>query len=249
MKSFRIQPILLGLVVIALGIVWLLRNLGVVEVDIGDLFATYWPVLLLVWGIDALVSAMSSPARQERRPAGVLSGTGLLGLILIVLGLVILGRNMGLYWVDLSALWRVFWPAVIILLGWGLIRGASGRGGTHWAVMSGIELKNRGWRLEDGNYIAFMGGADLDLTCADIPERETLLNLTAVMGGIDVKVPADLEVECEGTAILGGVKFFDEEGGGIVTARKTTQRGAEGSQRRVVIRAWTLMGGVEVKRA
>ncbi|MEW5865533.1 MAG: cell wall-active antibiotics response protein LiaF [Bacillota bacterium] len=247
MKPLRIQPVLLGLGVIALGIVWLLRNLGIVEVDIGDLFATYWPVLLIVWGIDALVSAIISRAGEESR-RGVFSGAGLVGLFLLVLGLVILGRNMGLYWVDLSILFRILWPAVIILIGWSLIRGASGCGGTRWAVMSGIDLKNRGWRLEDGNYIAIMGGANLDLTCADIPDKETVLNLTAVMGGINVKVPADLEVECEGTAILGGVKFFDEEGGGVVAARRTIQEGVEGSQKKVTIRAWTLMGGIEVKR-
>ncbi|HHV62612.1 MAG TPA: cell wall-active antibiotics response protein [Firmicutes bacterium] len=32
-----------------------------------------------------------------------------------------------------------------------------------------------------------MGGLDLDLTMADIPEKETVLDLTAIMGGVEVK--------------------------------------------------------------
>ncbi len=247
MRAFRTGPVLFGVVVVALGVVWLLRNLGVVEVDIGDAIATYWPVVLVIWGVDALASAVSVRRGNGDRRAGVSWGSALVGLILLGLGLVLLGRNLGYYWVSLSVLWRVFWPAVIILIGWSLIRGAAGPGGTHWAVMSGIELKNPGWRVEDGNYTALMGGVDLDLSVADIPDGKTQLGLTAIMGGIDVKVPSGIDVECEGTAILGGVKFFDEEGGGIISSRRTAQRGAEGSRKKVVIRAWTLMGGVEVK--
>ncbi|MDI7248290.1 MAG: hypothetical protein QME92_12635 [Bacillota bacterium] len=44
-------------------------------------------------------------------------------------------------------------------------------------------------------------------------------------------------------------KFLDEEGGGIVASRAFSRPGAEGSTKKIVIRAWTLMGGVEVKQA
>lgn len=67
------------------------------------------------------------------------------------------------------------------------------------------------------------------------------------MGGIEVKVPADLAVECRGTAILGDVNFVDEEGGGIVSSRAYSRPGAEGASKKLIIDAWALMGGVEVK--
>lgn len=65
--------------------------------------------------------------------------------------------------------------------------------------------------------------------------------------GIDVKVPADLEVECIGTAILGGFTFFGVDGGGVIASRRVVHKGVEGSKRRVKIICRTLMGGVEVK--
>lgn len=67
------------------------------------------------------------------------------------------------------------------------------------------------------------------------------------MGGIEVKVPADLEVECHGTALLGGVTFFDEEGGGIVATRHYTRSVSAAVGRRPRIYCTTLRGGVEVK--
>lgn len=166
MRHVRIHSILLGLLILALGVVWLLRNLGVVEVDIGGLIATYWPALLIIWGLDAIFSAVSPPSKDEDGSQGVFSTSGIFGLVLVVLGAIIIGRNLGLYHVDLSIIWRVLWPALIILIGWSLIRGSSGAGGTHWAVMSGIERKASGWNLEQGSYIAFMGGIELDLTAA-----------------------------------------------------------------------------------
>ncbi len=100
------------------------------------------------------------------------------------------GRNLGFYSADFSRVWHVVWPLAIILLGWSLLRGVTAPGGTHWAVT--IELKNKGWKLESGAYTAFVGGVDLDLTAADILDGEIVLNLTAVMGGVEVKVPRDL---------------------------------------------------------
>lgn len=245
-RHIQIHSILLGLLILALGVVWLLRNLGLIEADIGGLITTYWPVLLIVWGLDAISSALSTP-RGGNRGGGFLSASGVFGLILIALGVTLVGRNLGVYHVDLSIIWRLLWPILIILIGWSLMRGPLRAGGGHWAVMSGIERKAPGWKLEQGNYVAIMGGIELDLTKADIPEGTTTLSLTAIMGGVEVKVPADLAVECRGTAILGGVTFLDEEGGGIVSSRAYSRPGAEGVSKKLVIDAWALMGGIDVK--
>ncbi|NPV53970.1 MAG: cell wall-active antibiotics response protein [Firmicutes bacterium] len=251
MSSSRRGSVLFGLLIVAVGVIWLLNNLGITSIDMGELFSTYWPVLLIIWGIDALTRGSTWSGGEDDRSGGRSSGSNPTGWILLIIGLVILGRNIGLYQLNLSIVWRVLWPVILILVGWSLLRAttSAGSGGVHWAVMSGVEFKNKEWKLQDGSFIAIMGGVDLDLTVADIPEKETVLDLTAIMGGVDVKVPPDLQVECEGTAILGGVNFFGEEGGGIIASRIARYAGgaAEGSRRRLRIRCRTLMGGVEVK--
>ena len=75
-----------------------------------------------------------------------------------------------------------------------------------------------------------------------------MLNLTAVMGGIDVRVPDDINVECDGTAILGGVQFFGESAGGVVSSRRFSGRQVDESKKKVVIYCRTIMGGIEIKR-
>ena len=87
-----------------------------------------------------------------------------------------------------------------------------------------------------------------DLTKAVIPEGETVLDLTAIMGGIKVIVPPDLAVYCEGTAILGGIDFLGEGSGGIIASKTMSSGIKEDTKTRVKIYFSAIMGGVEVKR-
>jgi len=243
MRPYHRSSFLLGVVVIALGIILLLNNFEILNVSIGRLISTYWPVLLIIWGVDLVIPDSESKTSEHRKK----SGTLVTGLILIALGVIITGHNLGLYELDYSTFWKLFWPVVLILIGWGFLRGTSGSGGVHWAVMSGIELKQKGWKLEDGGFFALMGGVKMDLNAAEIPEGEIHLNVTAVMGGIEIIVPARIAVDYEGTAILGGVKFFDEDSGGIIANRKSEYKGEPEAGTKLVLRCTAIMGGVEIK--
>lgn len=234
---------LLGVAVIALGVILLLNNFNIIDVSVGYLISTFWPLLLVFWGIDFLLPAAESGSNRSRRNSGAL----VTGLVLIALGLLITGQNLDFYELDFSFFWSLFWPVVIILIGWGLLRGVSGSGGVHWAIMSGIELKQKGWKLEDGSFFALMGGVKMDLNAAEIPEGEVRLNATAVMGGIEIIVPPGLPVDYEGTSVLGGVKFFNEDSGGIIASRKSEYRGETESGKKLLLRCTAVMGGVEIK--
>lgn len=237
------RPRLFALLLIAVGLVWLLNNLGFTRLDLGELFSTYWPLLLVVWGIDIL-------GRGIPNTSGEKTGTGTLvtGLILVGLGLAILARNLGYLNYDFSQLWGVFWAVLLIFLGVAVLRRpAMGPGHTRLAVMSGLEMKNPGWKLSAGSYMAIMGGVDLDLTVAEIPTGEITLNLTAIMGGINIRVPRGLEVNCQGTAILGGVDFLKQSDGGIIASNHVKHPGSGEYGSALVINALAVLGGIEIK--
>ncbi|MDD4335327.1 MAG: cell wall-active antibiotics response protein [Desulfotomaculaceae bacterium] len=243
MSPYRGGSFLLGIAIIALGVVLLLNNFNIIDVSAGYLISTYWPLLLVLWGIDLLLPGAGSRSFKPGRKSGAL----ITGLILIALGLLVIGHNLDLYELDFSFFWSLFWPVVIILIGWSLLRSTSGSDGFHWAFMSGIELKQKGWKLEDGSFFALMGGIDIDLNTAEIPEGEVRLNVTAVMGGIKIIVPPGTTVEYEGTAVLGGVKFFNEDSGGIIAVRKSEYKGDPESGTKLILRCTAIMGGIEIK--
>ena len=57
--------------------------------------------------------------------------------------------------------------------------------------------------------IAVMGGVELDFREALLPRGVTELKVYAIMGGVEVIVPPDLNVESHGIGIMGG---FDHAG-------------------------------------
>jgi DUF1707 SHOCT-like domain/Cell wall-active antibiotics response LiaF, C-terminal len=103
------------------------------------------------------------------------------------------------------------------------------------AVMS--EARRSGPWVVPSTYVAFafMGGVVLDLRQARFSEREVTIQAYAWMGGVNIIVPEDIEVDVSGIAFMGG---FDHRASGP---------GAPGAPR-VRILGFAFMGGVDVRR-
>jgi len=87
-----------GLVIIAIGVVFLLVNMD--KLDFGDFISTYWPMILILIGISHLLTS-------GFRNAGV-------ALFLIVIGAFFQLNN----WDVLGGrVWAYFWPLLIIAAG------------------------------------------------------------------------------------------------------------------------------------
>src|SRR5215510_11404527 len=97
-----------GLVVAALGVLFLLNNLKIVHIYSWWLL---WPVILIVIGFQKLID---SPHSNERASGGVL----------IVIGTAFLATNLG--WVS-SSIWE-WWPLLLIAAGLAMLFNRTGHG-------------------------------------------------------------------------------------------------------------------------
>ncbi len=248
--GFTVGRFLIGLVVVVIGVILLLNNLVEgIDIDVREILQ-FWPVIPLILGISWLFASFGSTSSEEGKKVFFSWGQFITAIIAITIGVLFLGRNLGFFEVDTRMFWNLFWPAILILIGFSLLRGrssSSGKGG-RFAFMGGSNVGgSEPWKLESGSYFAFMGGIDIDLTSAEIAEGETVLDLTALMGGIDVKIPGDLAVIYEGSAVLGGVTFKDQEDGGLVGGRRVEHNLDKSPASIVRIQARAIMGGVEIK--
>ncbi|NLY39101.1 MAG: cell wall-active antibiotics response protein [Firmicutes bacterium] len=240
---------LLGLFLVLLGVVIILNRVAGVDIELGTIWS-YWPVIPLLLGLQWIALSFNSSGSKAERRISFSWGQFISGLLLAAIGVIFLGRK---FWpeyfdFDLSLFWPVVGAAFLILLGISLLRGrpASGAGG-RMAFMGGLEVGGSSpWRLESGSYLAFMGGIDVDLTRAEIPPGETVLDLTAIMGGIDVKIPPGLAVIYEGSSFLGGTTFKDREDGGIISGHKVKEN-LEGADRILRLQARAVLGGIEIR--
>jgi hypothetical protein len=221
-----------GILLIALGVILLLNNFGVTSISIGKLFADYWPVIFIFWGLSTVIG---------RKNIGDL----VFGSLLALFGLLVLGKNLNLLGFDFTVVWASIWPALLILGGINLLLGTSG-GKTNWAVMGGVDKTKTPWKLENDNYVAVMGGITLDLSKAVIEQEEYTLNCTVLMGGIEIRVPQHINIACEGVAVLGGIECFNEESSGIYGSIKTERR-VEQAKTTLRIIGRAVMGGIEIK--
>jgi len=229
--------IFLGIAAIVLGVAFLLDNLGVMPFD---LTIRLWPSLFIVFGVLKIA--------QSRRGSGYVVGGGL-----ILVGAVMLLNDMGLIHLH----WRALWPLFIIVAGLSMIfrspiavrwRDGAGDGiggglpldkpGNDdsivdiSAILGGYSRRIATPVFRGGEITAIMGGCELDLRQSGLQD-EAVLTVFAVCGGISLKVPADWSVILQGTPILGG---FEE---------KTIE--PPDASKRLIIRGYAIMGGLEVR--
>ena len=101
------------------------------------------------------------------------------------------------------------------------------------AVLGGVNRGNNSRAFRGGDLTAVMGGCEIDLRQAAI-EGEAVIDVFAMWGGIEIRVPENWSVVGRVTPILGGYED------------KTRPPRDAGTQR-LIVRGMVIMGGVEIK--
>lgn len=191
-----------GLIVIAVGALFLLGTLDVLNVDIGEIFGWIASILLIAFGLGILV------AQRFRRV--------LFPLILVGIGLFILLGNL-----EIDA--YQYWPVILIIVGVAIIfRGRHGRshdagqrdGGqssvtsTDGEVNINCTLGEANERVETddfrgGRASVTMGNASLDLRDSEVAHRPATLDVSLTMAGLNLRVPPHWAVSMETDVTMG----------------------------------------------
>lgn len=185
----------IGFILILLGVGFILQQAALLEFS--ALFKTWWPLILIIGGLFQF-------GDRGR-------GSFLTGILLVVVGGFILADHL----LDIS-LTGYIWPVVIVIIGLAVIfarpskrhhKGYSKNSADSLdllTVFSGAEQVSYSNQFTGGNALAIFGGADIDLRDAKIAEEGATLELVAIFGGIEIKVPEDMRVEVTGLPIFGG---------------------------------------------
>ncbi|WP_094095808.1 cell wall-active antibiotics response protein LiaF [Paenibacillus physcomitrellae] len=94
-----------GLILLAAGVLLLLNMMGYIHVSPGELFATYWPVFVILAGL----SQLTNNARN--------SGSVFGGLVVTVVGVFFLARNLNLISLSVGDFFKYAVPVVLIAAG------------------------------------------------------------------------------------------------------------------------------------
>jgi hypothetical protein len=187
--------LLLGVLVVAVGGVFLLDGLGVL--DAGTTIGDWWPSAIVALGALQLLE----------RPRPLLSAT-----LLMAAGGALLLFTTGT--VERSA-WDVVWPAAIVAAGVALLLRRRGSGasavehGDDTLVATGIfggpSVASTSPAFRRASLTAIFGGVTLDLRRATPAPDGATVTATAAFGGVEVLVPRGWRITTRTTPIFGGV--------------------------------------------
>ncbi|PYZ97705.1 hypothetical protein CR205_03675 [Alteribacter lacisalsi] len=113
---------ILGLLILAVGVLYLLNNTGVIDATFGQMVSTYWPLIIIAIGLKVLLEGLWETYRFARRDKWRFGGT-FWGLAITAVGIVILGNRAGWFYYTLADLWSWTWPLLIIFAGFQLLKG------------------------------------------------------------------------------------------------------------------------------
>jgi hypothetical protein len=222
----RFTPqLVVGLIVIAVGVLMTLDNLELVD---ASRYLRFWPAALIVLGVVKIW--------HSREGMGGSFG----GFLFVVIGAWLLLEQTALVRISF---WDM-WPALLVAFGIFLVwqgasvprRRAVGTSNdliSAMAVLGGVSRGNNSPAFRGGELTAVLGGCELDLRHAAI-DGEAVVDVFALWGGIEIRVPEDWTVVSRVTPILGGM---DDK----------TRPPQTASRHRLVLRGFIVMAGVEVK--
>jgi lia operon protein LiaF len=107
MHSSIVHRMFWGMVIVAVGVIFLLNQSGVIAIDIGDVFSLYWPVFIILFGLQGLL------IQRE--------GVFWWNPLVILIGFFFLGRNLNWFEWSFSDMIRIIGPIALILFGVNMI--------------------------------------------------------------------------------------------------------------------------------
>jgi predicted membrane protein len=187
-------------------------------------------------------------------------GRGIWGMILLAIGALLVLENLGVAHIRFDTIWPLIIIGVGVLMIWqaaGPRIRPDGTPRSQWpeifnrwsrvgspdadfngvAILGGFKRRITSQKFKGGSVLSVMGGFQIDLRQADMEGDSATIEAMSFMGGGEIKVPDDWQVSMEGMSLFGA--FVDE------TDQQTPA--ASGTQKRLIMKGVSLMGGIVVK--
>lgn len=221
----KVEKTIWGVLFIIIGVIVLLNSLEITDINI--FFEGWWTLVIIIPSFIGLI-------KDEDK---------VWSIFFLILGIVLLlsARNI----LDMALIAKLILPAILIVIGFNIIFKDKLNSKVnekikeldnkdikeYYATFAGQELNFANEEFTGAKLNAIFGGIDLDLSQAKI-QKDIVLDVCAVFGGVDIKVPENVDIKVQSNSIFGGVSNKSK------TKEKTHT---------IYIKAMCLFGGCDIK--
>jgi lia operon protein LiaF len=261
-KGELVMNRLFAFVFIGIGVVYLLENVGLVQVDLGRWIADFWPLVFVFFGVKRLYYRV-----KDEGLSGLTDLTVLWDLFLIALGGVWVAGHLGSTEFTIGRLWDIFWPLLIIGLGLIFLTGRRfkigdvkytgdswddwGREKTHSGLVGSFHIGDdtEYWELHPLKVRHKIGEVKIDLTRAKIKDGETTIHIDLKVGSVSVILPEGLDCQVTGQLEMGSIRIFGQQADGVRRNLAFKTENYDESTHKVIIHIKAKLGEILVLRA
>ena len=199
----KAKPIIWGIAIIALGIIFGGNAIGLFNLNV--FFDGWWTLFIIVPSVISLITEKEKIA----------------SLGFIAVGVILLLAAQDVFSYDVA--WKAILAIFLIIIGLSLIIKTIFHSkndkevakkvedlkndktmDSQTAVFSGSDRIYNDEVFSGSNLVAVFGGVDLDLRKAKF-EKDTVIKAFCLFGGIDIKVPEDVQIKIRSGFVFGGV--------------------------------------------
>lgn len=225
MKSLK--NIVWGFVFLVVGILWGLNALEITNINI--FFDGWWTLFIIIPSVVGIF-------KDENKTGNIIG---------IFVGVVLLLSCQDL--IDFSVFWKLMLPIILIIVGLSFLfkdlfnnkinekisKLNKNTDKSYCATFGSQNINFDNEKFEGCELTAVFGGVKCDLREAIVKE-DTVINISAVFGGVDIYMPKDVKVKVSSTPIFGGVdnKYKNSKEDKIKT---------------IYVNATCIFGGVDIK--
>lgn len=215
MGTRSVNQIAAAVLLSGLGMILLLVNLGVISLEIKELFVVTYPFLLLVYGLVLLMR------KQFGR-----------GSFIILFSSLLIMDRFNVIDFRFFDIWKL-WPLVLVYFGAAILfkskkirityqtdlsstkeMGSSSEPETSLKKIRGVSVgkvtfKKQNWAVEPMDLYNMVGEYFIDFSKGFIPDRETPIRVRGWVGEVKMLIPEDVPVKIDAVIGVGEVKLFD----------------------------------------
>ncbi|WP_026582392.1 cell wall-active antibiotics response protein LiaF [Bacillus sp. J33] len=273
MRYRSVNQILFAVSLSAIGVLLLLMNIGVISLEIKEVFVVIFPFIIFLLGAHSFLSAVFKKSRSGLFP----------GIFLTVFSFLLILDRLDIIEFGFVDIWKL-WPLFLVFIGITILL-KKDRFKVHFEQdfpasiyekdedaadrkiiniskyespqplknirgfsIGDVDFKQPNWSLEPMDLYTMIGDYFIDFSKAFIPEKETPVIVRGWIGDVKMIIPENIPVMIHSKINIGDIRIFDQKTGDLNRSLHYKSPDYDEASRKLKIAVQVKIGSIRIDK-